>query len=171
CSVCGALKKGAAGQPPQQVPSRILSESGQPFMAETPGTSGGVPFGGLKGLSTRIGQLAYQDNPLTADANAGALRSLYSGAKSDLRNAGQLADAERIAQGQQPGVARQLDRADRFYSQTQEILTKTLEPIYRAGDPAAEKSFYRVEGDLRNSGRNVSSVMASLPIEARRQTA
>lgn len=169
--VVGALEKDASGQPPQQIPSRILSESGQPLMAETPGTPGGVPFTGLKGLRTRIGQLAYQDNPLTADANTGALRSLYSGAKSDLRNAGQLADAERIAQGKQPGVARQLDRADRFYSQTQEILTKTLEPIYRAGDPAAEKSFYRVEGDLRNSGRNVSSVMASLPIEARRQTA
>lgn len=169
--VVGALGDDAAPHPPQQVPSRVLRESGEPFMTELPGTPGGIPFEGLKGLRTRIGQIAYQDNPLTGDANSGAMRSLYAGAKSDLRNAGELADVERVARGQQPGVARQLQRADKFYTQTQEVLKKTLEPIYKAGDPASEKSYYRVEGDLRNSGRNASSVMASLPLEARRQTA
>ena len=169
--VMGALADDTAPRPPQQVPSRILQEDGQPFTSEVPGAPGGIPFEGLKGLRTRVGQLAYSDNPLAPDANAGAMRSLYAGAKADLRTAGSLADAERVARGQQPGVARQLQRADKFYSQTQDVIKKALEPIYRAGDPASEKSFFRVEGDLRNSGRNASTVMASLPLEVRRQTA
>lgn len=169
--VLGALRKDAAPQPPMLVPSTILRENGQPFITQTPGTPGGLPFDALKGLKSRVGQLAYADNPLLADANAGALKNLYGGAKSDLQNAGILADAERIARGEQPGVSAQLARADKFYSQTQSVLENVLAPIYKAGDPAAEKSFYRIEGDLRNSGQQVSRVMASLPLEVRRQTA
>ncbi len=169
--VVGALQKDAAPQPSTILPSRILGPDGQPLPIVVPGTPGGIPFEGIQGLKARIGQLAYANNPLLADANTGALKSLYGGAKSDLMNAGTLADAERVAQGQPPGVAAQLSRANKFYSQTQDILENTLAPIYKAGDQASEKSFYRVESDARNSGTQVTQAMASLPLDVRRQVA
>jgi hypothetical protein len=169
--VLGALEKDAAPRGPTQVPSSILREDGSPFQTEIPRNPGGLPFEGIKGLRERIGQSAYADNPLLADANSAALKHLYRGAREDVRNAGVLADQQRIAQGQSPGVARQLDRADRFYSQTQTILEKSLAPLYKAGDPAAEKAFYRVESSLRSGGHEITKDMARLPMKARRTTA
>jgi hypothetical protein len=169
--VLGALEKDAAPRGPTQVPSSILREDGSPFQTEIPGNPGGLPFEGIKGLRERIGQSAYADNPLLADANSAALKHLYRGAREDVRNAGTLADQQRIAQGQSPGVARQLDRADRFYSTTQTILEKSLAPLYKAGDPASEKAFYRVESSLRSGGHEITKDMARLPMKARRITA
>jgi hypothetical protein len=167
--VLGALQKDAAPRPPGSMPSPVLQSSGLPFITPTPGAPGGLPFEGIQGLKQRIGQIAYASNPLMADANQGALKSLYGGAKQDLQNAGALADAQRVAQGQQPAVLSQLTRADRFYTQTQSILENVLAPIYKAGETGPEKSFYRVEGDLRNSGQQVTRTMASLPLDVRRQ--
>lgn len=169
--VLSALNKDAAPPALSMKPSQILGENGQPFMTPTPGNPGGLPIEAIKGLKGRIGELAYANNPLLADANTGALKNLYGGAKQDLLNAGALADAERVARGQQPGVLSGLQRGDKFYAQSQKILEDVLAPIYKAGDPASEKSFYRVESDLRNSGQQVTRAMASLPVEARRQTA
>lgn len=167
--VIGALETDAAPRGPAMAPSAILQESGAPYMREIPGSPGGLPFAGIKDLKSRIGQVAYQDNPLLADANAGAMKSLYGGAKQDLSRAGQLADAERIARGQVPGVSAQLQRADRFYAKTQDVLEKILAPLYKAGDSASERSYYRMEGDLRNSGQGTLKAMASLPKDARQQ--
>jgi hypothetical protein len=167
--VLGALEKDAQPRPPQQVPSRILQENGQPFAQEIPGAPGGIPFEGLKALKSRVGQLAYADNPLMADANSGAMKALYGGAKEDLRSAALMADAERAAQGQQPGVLRQLDRADRFYTQSQRILENVLAPIHKATEAGSERGYYRIEGDLRNSGKQAQRLMASLPLDARKQ--
>lgn len=169
--VVGALQQDAMPQPPGSAPSRILQENGQPFATPTPGIPGGIPMEAITGLRSRIGQLAYADNPLLADANTGAMRHLYGGAKADLRNAGQLADAQRVAMGQQPGVSRGLDRADKFYATTQQILADVLEPIYKAGQPQTERSFYRIENDARNAGASVQRAMASLPASARRDAA
>lgn len=169
--VLGALEKDAAPKGPSKVSSAILREDGSPFQTQIPGSPGGLPFEGIKGLRERIGSAAYADNPLLADANTAALKHLYRGAREDVRNAGALADQQRIAQGQQPGVARQLDRADRFYSATQTILEKSLAPLYKAGDPASEKAFYRVESGLRSGGHEITTDMARLPMKARRATA
>lgn len=164
----GALRSDVAGKPPQQVPSRILQQNGQPFMGETPGTPGGLPIEALRGLKSRVGQLAYAQNPLMADANTGAMKSLYGGAKQDLLTAGALADAERVSRGMQPGALREMQRADRFYSQTQTILEKTLAPLYKAADPASEKGYYRLESDFRASGKQALRAMASLPLDVRK---
>jgi hypothetical protein len=64
-----------------------------------------------------------------------------------------------------------LQRADRFYQASQDQLQQFLSPLYRAGEPASERSFYRVEGDLANSGQNVARFMSSMPLDARRQFA
>lgn len=169
--VLGALEKDAAPRGPTTMSSSILREDGSPFQTEIPGNPGGLPFEGIKGLRERIGQSAYADNPLLADANSAALKHLYRGAREDVRNAGMLADEQRIAQGQSPGVARQIDRADRFYAATQTILEKSLAPLYKAGDPASEKAFYRVESNLRSGGHEITKDMARLPMKARRATA
>lgn len=168
--VLGALREDVAPRPAANVPSSILRDDGQPFMQDVPGSPGGIGIGGLRELKGRIGQLAYaNDNPLMADANTGALKNLYGGAKADLMRAGELADVERMAQGQHPGVARRFAQADRFYTQTQTVLEKILTPIHRAGDPASEKAYFRIESDARNSGKTVQRIMGSLPLEARRQ--
>lgn len=165
-----ALRSDVSGKPPQQSPSRILQQDGQPFMSEMiPATPGGVSIEALRGLKSRVGDLAYAQNPLMADANTGAMKSLYGGAKQDLITAGALADAERVNRGMQPGALREMQRADRFYAQTQTILEKTLAPLYKAGDPASEKGYYRLEQDFRNSGKQAQRAMASLPLDVRRE--
>lgn len=165
----GALNKDAAPQPPSLGPSLILQPNGQPFTTPIPGTFGGLPFAAIKDLKTQIGARAYANNPLLADANTGAMKYLAGGAKQDLLTAGALADAERTSRGQQPGVLNDLQRADRFYTQTQTMLEKTLAPLYKVGDPASERTFLRAEGNLANSGQEVQRMMASLPLDARKQ--
>lgn len=167
--VTEAVAKDAGARPPQQVPSPILRESGEPFMTVQPGVDGGMAFDALKSLKTRIGGLAFNGNPLTADANQGALKSLYGGVKQDINNAALMADNARVQQGLQPGVYSNISRANAFYEKSQKILEQVLAPIYKAGEPASERSYYRVEGDLNNSGTNAQRVMASLPLDARRE--
>jgi hypothetical protein len=168
--VLGALSKDAAPQPPGAVPSPILSASGQPFTRPTPGTRGGLPFAGITGLKSAIGRQAFPANPLAADANTGALKYLYGGASQDARNAAMLADQQRAAMGLQPGALRSFDRANRFYSATQDVLDRVLSPIYKAGEGSSEGAYRRMESDARNSGQIIAQRMTSLPLPARQQT-
>jgi hypothetical protein len=167
----GALRQDAMPQPPTVVPLSVLGPNGQPLTRTLPGAPGGLPMDALRDLRTRIGSLAYAQNPLLADANQGALKNLYGGAKQDLYSAGALADAQRVANGQPPVVLNQFQRADRFYNATQDVLRKTLEPIYRAGENASEGSFNRFESDAKNSGTSVVQTMASMPLDVRRTAA
>jgi hypothetical protein len=166
--VVQALERDATPQPSQNVPSQILQADGQPFTTQTRATPGGLPMEGIRGLRSRIGELAYAQNPLNADANTGALKNLYGGARQDIRNAGTLADAERVARGQNPGVAQGLDRADRFYSQTQRILDDVLAPIHKTAEGSPERAYARVESDMRNSGQSAVKLMSALPLENRK---
>lgn len=168
--VLGALSKDAAPQPPQSVPSPILGPNGSPFVTMRPGTPGGLPFSGITGLKSAIGQQAFPSNPLAADANTGALKYLYSGAAQDARNAAMLADQQRAAMGLQPGAARSFDRANRFYSATQDVIDTALAPVYKAGEGSSEGAYRRMEADARNSGQLIAQRMTSLPLPARQQT-
>lgn len=164
----GALEKDAAPQPATPVPMGLLDANGQPIMREAPASPGGLPMTGLLDLRRRVGELAYADNPLNADANTGALKSLYGGAKADIQGAGLLADQERVANGQAPAVSQGLLRADRFYTATQDVLDKVLAPLYKTAETSPERAYGRVESDSQNSGQNVQRLMSALPLDARR---
>jgi hypothetical protein len=164
----GALRQDATPQPPTVVPLNVLGPNGLPLTRTLPAAPGGLPIDALRDVRSRIGALAYAQNPLLADANQGALKNLYGGARQDLYTAGALADAQRAANGQSPMVLNQFQRADRFYNATQDVLRKTLEPIYKAGENASEGSFYRFENDAKNSGTSVTQTMASMPLDVRR---
>lgn len=169
--VLTALDKDASPQPPQQVPGRILQENGQPFAQEIPATPGGIGIDAIRGLRSRVGELAFRNNPLNADANTGALKALYGGAKQDLMTAAALADAERVKRGQQPGVHEGLSRADRFYSVTSDVLDNVLAPLHKTAEVSPERAYSRVEGMSKASGGNVQRLMASVPLDARRKIA
>jgi hypothetical protein len=164
----GALNKDAAPQPPQVVPSPIVGPNGLPFTTTLPGTSGGLPLQALRDIRTQTGIRAFPQNPLMADANQGAMKALYGASKQDLYNAAAATDAQRAATGQPPLVLKQFQRADNFNTAVNNVLSKTLEPIYRAGDNAPEGSYRRFEGDVRNSGTSVAQTMASIPLAVRR---
>jgi hypothetical protein len=128
----GALNKDASAQPPQVVPSPIVGPNGLPFTTTLPGTPGGLPMQALRDIRTQTGMRAYPQNPLMADANQGAMKALYGASKQDLYSAAASTDVQRMLNGQHPVVLNQFQRADNFNTAIHNVLSKTLEPIYRA---------------------------------------
>ena len=154
-----AVDKDAAAVPPQNIISRILSPSGEPFViGQTPGRAEGVPYEALKKLRTLVGR-ELESNSLVADVPRSKWKALYAALSEDMNVAAKTAG---------PQAERAFDRANWFSRAGYDRIESVLDRV--SGKDTAEKIFQAAvnPSEVREGATTINAVMRSLAPEERK---
>lgn len=125
----------------------------------TDARNGYLPYGAVKDLRTRIGQMLGEPQ-LTTDIPRGELKKVYGALTKDMEAAATEAG---------PDAVLALKRANSFHRAGLKRIDDVLEPILNKGDP--EHIFQAAISGTKEGATTISGVMKSLPSESKKVVA
>lgn len=119
------------------------------FLADAAEGQGTIPYGALKTLRTRLGEMAFSGDMLT-DTNRGALKGIYKALSKDM---------EAAAKANGPESARAFQRANEFYKAKADVIDDYLDTVSKK---AAPEDVYKWAMQGKDGASRIGAVRNSL---------